>query len=1037
MVGVSDVQQYMDEVRSLYASGHAREHAYRPPLQRLMGSFIDVEAINDPKQSEHGAPDFIFQRLSNRDIILGYAEAKDIDVNLDKVEKSDQMHRYAGYQNLYLTDYLEFRFFRDGEKYKTLRIGDVTGARVIGDPDQYERLYRELEEFISLPPQKITSGGRLAEIMGAKARRIRDDIISYFKESPSGNGELVKVYNLMRTMLVHDLDHEKFADMYAQTLVYGLFVARYNDPTPDTFNREEARALVPRTNPFLRQFFDHIVGPNFDVRLGRAVDELCEVFRVSDVKDIVHRHFGQNEQRDPIIHFYENFLKAYDPAVRKRMGAFYTPQPVVQYIVRSIDRVLKEEFGLAKGLIDNSTIVRNHRTFLTDPMTGLPTKKYKDERVEYGRVQILDPAVGTATFLNEVIRFIHNDFAKKGQLGRWPAYVNNSLVPRLNGFELMMAPYTIAHLKLGMTLAETGIDKLTSRLGVYLTNTLEEGVPYQPDLLSLLGLAEAVTNESVQAGRIKTERPVMVVLGNPPYAGVSSNETDFANGLITKYKTEPGGKQKLQERKHWLNDDYVKFIAFAEGMIARNGSGVVAMITNNGYLDNPTFRGMRWHLAKTFDKIFVLDLHGNSNKKETAPDGGKDENVFDIMQGVGIIIAVKSETDANELAAVYHAELYGTRQAKFKSLNADKPEFTKLTLDTKYLYFVPKSTDGKLEYDAGVSVNQLFMKNVTGIVTMGDGFIIDEDPDVLSQRVKKLADGEYGEAELKSEFSLGKNYAEFATGNASKLTFDPGKVVKIGYRPFDIRYTYFDNKVIWRWRESVMRNFIGHANVGLVTTRFQKDNPGAFVSESIIGHKVFNAYDSNSIFPLYLINPDGTRMSNLSPDQMAILSKNLTVEYSPEDILDYVYGVLYSPSYREKYAEYLKSDFPRVPAPLADSDFIAVGKFGHELRDLHLMKASTADDFSTVYPEIGDDIIESVTFKASKVWINQKQYFGGVSEAAWNLHIGGYQPAQKWLKDRRGRRLADTDLDYYQCIIRVLEETVRIMADLEKIDTAW
>lgn len=1037
MVAVGDVQEYMDEVRSLYASGHAREHTYRPPLQRLMSSFADVEAINDGKQSEHGAPDFIFQRISNREIILGYAEAKDIDANLDKVEKSDQMHRYAGYQNLYLTDYLEFRFFRDGEKYKTLRIGDVAGGRVIGDPDQYERLYRELEAFISLPPQRITSGGRLAEIMGAKTRRIRDDIISYFEESPSENAELVKVYNLMRTMLVHDLDHEKFADMYAQTLVYGLFVARYNDPTPDTFNRDEARALVPRTNPFLRQFFDHIVGPNFDIRLGRAVDELCEVFRVSDVRDIVHRHFGQNKQRDPIIHFYEDFLKAYDPAVRKRMGAFYTPQPVVQYIVRSIDRVLKEEFGLAKGLIDNSRIVRNHRTYLTDPMTGLPTKKYKDERVEYGRVQILDPAVGTATFLNEVIRFIHNDFAKKGQLGRWPTYVNDSLVPRLNGFELMMAPYTIAHLKLGMTLAETGIDHLTSRLGVYLTNTLEEGVPYQPDLLSLLGLAEAVTNESVQAGRIKTERPVMVVLGNPPYAGVSSNETDFANGLIAKYKTEPGGNQKLQERKHWLNDDYVKFIAFAEGMIARNGSGVVAMITNNGYLDNPTFRGMRWHLAKTFDKIFVLDLHGNSNKKETAPDGGKDENVFDIMQGVGIMIAIKSENDLNELADVYHAELYGTRQAKFKSLNADEPEFTKLTLDKKYLYFVPKSTDGKSDYDTGVPIDQLFMKNVTGIVTMGDGFIIDEDPDVIGRRVKKLANGGYDEAELKSEFNLGKNYAAFATGNAGDLTFDPGKVVKIGYRPFDVRYTYFDNKVIWRWRESVMRNFVGDANVGLVTTRFQKDNPGAFVSENIIGHKVFNAYDSNSIFPLYLINPDGTRMSNLSPDQMTILAKNLTAGYSPEEVLDYVYGVLYSPSYREKYAEYLKTDFPRVPAPLGDSDFIEVGKLGRELRDLHLMKSSTVDEFSTVYPEIGDDTVDSVTFKDEKVWINQKQYFGGVSENAWNFYVGGYQPAQKWLKDRKGTRLADADLDHYQRIIRVLEETVRIMGDLDGIETSW
>uniref|UniRef100_UPI003D925802 hypothetical protein n=1 Tax=Gordonia sp. B7-2 TaxID=3420932 RepID=UPI003D925802 len=288
---VAAVSDYVDEVRSQLASGHAKEHAYRPALQRLMRMADDVEAVNDPARSAHGAPDFIFQRKSNRDLILGYAEAKDIvGIDLDKVEDSDQMHRYAGYQNLYLTDYLEFRFFRDGEKYKTISIGQVVNGRLVPDPDEYQRLANELRAFLELPPQKITSGKRLAEIMGAKTRRIRDDIESFFSENPSDNAELVKIFSLMRTMLVHDLDHPRFADMYAQTLVYGLFVARYNDTTPDTFSREEARSLVPKTNPFLRRFFDHIVGPDFDERLARAVDELCDVFRVSNVSDLVHQH---------------------------------------------------------------------------------------------------------------------------------------------------------------------------------------------------------------------------------------------------------------------------------------------------------------------------------------------------------------------------------------------------------------------------------------------------------------------------------------------------------------------------------------------------------------------------------------------------------------------------------------------------------------------------------------------------------------------------------------------------------------------------
>ncbi len=1077
------VLRYLDEVREQFESGHAIEHAYRPALKALMSKFEDTVAVNDPKHSEHGAPDFIFLKKSNLKIIKGHAEAKDIGKDLDKEEKSDQMSRYAGYANLILTDYLEFRFFRNGDKYETISLGCVKNNVLNLTPENGERLICELEAFLDQTPESIKSGKRLAQIMGGKARRIRDNVSEYLTSDDIDSTELSRIYEMMTKLLVHDLEPKKFADMYAQTLVYGLFVARYGDDTPDSFTRSEARDLVPKNNPFLRHFFDHIVGPNFDTRLGYIVDELCEIFSVSNVQEIVHKHLRiqdiTNDDKDPIIHFYEDFLQEYDPKIRKDMGAYYTPTPVVKFIIRHVDKILKEDFGITKGLASIETftkkvnigqkvsIVKTGNTRVTS--TSVIDKKFH-------RVQILDPAVGTATFLNETIKFIYEQF--KGQEGRWPSYVAENLIHRLHGFELMMAPYTIAHLKLGMTLKETGVENLKDRLGVYLTNTLEEGTPTQQDLFSF-GLAQAVSEESQHAAEVKNERPIMIVMGNPPYSGVSSNETEYANKLIAKYKVEPGGMQKLQERKHWLNDDYVKFIAFAEDMINKNGDGIVAMITNNGYLDNSTFRGMRWQLLKSFDKIYILNLHGNANKKEVSPNGDKDENVFDIMQGVGIIIAIKNGDDSSGLADIYHAEIYGKRQYKFDMLNMGV-EFKKIESLAPSYYFVPKNNIGKDEYDQGVGVDELFCKYVTGIVTMGDDFIINENPNVIAERVEKLQNGDYTKDTLNNEFRLGKNYADFILANASKLQVDPLKIIKLSYRPFDERYTYFDNKVLWRWREEVMRNFIGHENIGLVTTRLQKENPGAFITATIMGHKTYNAYDSNSVFPLYIYHSDGSITPNIKRDLALNLLEGMSFKLGneviflkyqedkierdyvlaksqrekqnvyPADLLDYIYATLNSPSYKENYKEFLKADFPRIPKPKDGLEFWRLAQLGNELRNLHLMRSSLIDDYSTTFPVPGDNIVADVRYFArsvdisiagkpdtkekyneeNAVYINKTQYFGNVPKEIWEFYIGGYQPAQKWLKDRRGRELTNNDIEHYQRIIKILIETDRIMKQI-------
>lgn len=1015
---VAIIHQYLAEIKAKFRTGQALEHAYRPALQRLMESFPDMHAINDPKRSEFGAPDFVFRKKSSPRIVQGYAETKDLDGDLDKVEKTNQMDRYRGYSNLILTNYLEFRFFRNGEKYRTISIGRLKNGKLITATEQGESLLRELEAFLSQTPEAITSGLRLAQIMGGRARRLRDNIIEYLKNDSEKNEELLRIYNMMKELLVHDLQPDSFADMYAQTLVYGLFVARYNDPTAESFTRSEARDLVPKSNPFLLQFFDHIVGPNFDTRLAYIVDELCEIFSVSNVQEIVHKHLRVQEdsvdERDPIIHFYEDFLQAYDPNERKKMGAYYTPVPVVRYIIRQVDRILKEDFGIAKGIASDEMITQ---TVATQPYRRPGDRKDRTTReISVPRVQILDPAVGTATFLNETVKFIYQGF--KGQEGRWSSYVNDNLIKRLFGFELMMAPYTIAHLKLGMTLKETGVQELTDRLGIYLTNTLEEGIPLQPDLFNF-GLSAAVSEESRLAARVKSEHPVMVVMGNPPYSGESSNKTDFAQSLVDKYKFEPGGLVKLQERNpKWINDDYVKFLAFAENMILRNQEGILAMITNHAYLDNPTFRGLRWHLAKTFDKIFILDLHGNLKKKEVAPDGSKDENVFDIMQGVAIILAVRTQKQ-NNLAEIFYADLYGLRDKKFHELETGLFDFESIILDPKMFYFVNISTSGKSDYEQGLNITELFPLNSVGVVTAADSILISTNKHSLLQNI----------IEAKQNPKKKKLFDRL-----SKQVIDESYIKPISYRPFDKRFIYYDTKVVERSRENVMRNYFLENNIGLIFKRggIEEKSPPIFVVNSISESRAWSRPGMQGIefnAPLYIMDHDGKCSINLHSNKLGLLTRKLTAEPSPEDLVDYIYGALHSPSYRQKYKEFLKIDFPRIPIP-SQAEFDRLVPLGRELRDLHLMQSPVIDDYQTTFPVPGDCLVEKIRYADGRVWINKTQYFGNVPELAWNFYIGGHQPAQKWLKYRKKRQLSDTDLVHYQRIIKILLETDRIMKQI-------
>ena len=1027
---MSSISNYLLSVQTELSTGNALEHTYRPALKTLIESLDEtINAVNEPARSAHGAPDFVFLNKSNKDLILGYAETKDLDVELDQIEKSEQLKRYLGYPNLILTNYLEFRFFRNGEKYQTIKIAEIKYSVVQSIEASFASLEHEIKAFLSGKPETIKGAEKLAKIMGGKASRVRENVQRFLSgEKDAKNQELFRIYDVMKQLLVHDLKVDKFADMYAQTLVYGLFVARYYDETPDNFSRSEARDLVPASNPFLREFFDHIAGASFDTRLKYIADELCAVFSVSDIPGIMKRKynlFGEAVDKDPIIHFYEDFLKEYDPELKKQMGAYYTPVPVVQFIIRAVDEVLKKEFNLSGGIADTSKIER---------VREIQGSKSKEK---IPRVQILDPAVGTATFLNEIIKYIYSQF--KTQQGMWSGYVETELLPRLNGFELMMAPYTIAHLKLALTLKETGINDFKQRLGVYLTNTLEEGIKTNPGLFDF-GLVSAITKESEEASRIKHDTPIMIVMGNPPYSGESFNKGEHAMKLVDKYKLEPGGKVKLQERNpKWINDDYVKFIAFASDLIDKTGEGVVAMITNHGYLDNPTFRGMRWQLVNTFSTLYMLDLHGNAKKKEVSPDGSPDKNVFDIQQGVSIMIGVKKKSAKDKYATVYRADLQGSRKAKFDWLNTNSIssiKWDKIRLREPGYLFLNKDEQTQNEYEKGVKINELFALNNVGIVTSRDDFAIATTKEKLYSRISSFCMSDPSDQKLPT---LVKQSVKFQYAKAIALGFDESKIQPISYRPFDNRYVYYADYYIERMRKDIMKHMIDRENIALVSVNRvpgKSQPPFIFVTDKTIinGYIRSDSVSIDSIFPLYLHDQMG-RVPNLNDKLVAILLAKLEDrdKVKPEDIFDYTYAILHSPNYREKYKEFLKSDFPRIPLAQSSKSFWQLVKFGGKLRKLHLLDEQELGTLATTYPISGTNEVEKLEYKDGKVFINSTQYFDGVNQEVFDFYIGGYQPAQKWLKDRKGQRLTYDDIHHYQQIIAAQVKTIEIMKKIDQI----
>jgi predicted helicase len=1107
--------QYLTKLNTLYITGNAREHSYRGDLQTLLETLLPgVLVTNEPARVACGAPDYV---LTRKDVPVGYIEAKDIGVDLNSKTLKEQFDRYrAGLPNIVFTDYLDFHFYKDGQLTAKVKIGHIEQGKIVPNPEGFEQFTHLMQNFAETITQTIKSPTRLAELMAGRAKLMAEVIeVSLNTDDARGTHSNLKTQmESFKDMLIHDIDNKAFADIYAQTIAYGMFAARYHDPTLPTFSREEAATLIPKSNPFLRKLFQDIAGYDLDGRLVWIVEELVRIFLATDVAGIM-KNFGRStRQEDPVVHFYETFLASYSPALRKARGVWYTPQPVVNFIVRAVDDILKDEFGLKDGLADTS------KTKIKVPAPKLDERSKNKSKVigekfidkEVHKVQILDPATGTGTFLAEVVRHIHKKF--EGQQGIWSRYVNKDLIPRLNGFELLMASYAMAHLKMDMLLTETGYKPTDDqRFRIFLTNSLEE---HHKDTGSLF--SHWLADEANQANALKRDAPVMVVIGNPPYSVSSTNKSPWIENLVADYKKD------LKERNiQPLSDDYIKFIRFGQHFIDKNGEGILAYISNNSFIDGIIHRQMRKHLAESFDKIYILDLHGNSKKKETAPDGSADQNVFDIMQGVSINIFIKNNNNDSGLADVYNWNLVGKRKDKYNILNESsflKIDWKKVNLRTDNYLFATQ--DGKLheEFEKLINLNTLFRIGSNGVQTKRDDLFVDFQKNNLTERMNILLSGKVDKT-FSDRYKIEDSSSYPLLRRIENNTFKSNLITDILYRPLDNRKIYYDKDLLGRPFYKVLKQLLNKPNNYCIVLGRQGQAVGngqwnlVSISNKIIDTNLFYR-GGNMALPLYLypeetgqLTTDGApqREPNLDPKIVQQIAAGLGLTFVPEkalrqaqgdtpgshaepveayvmstaaqppvmstgaqrsgdisnkdntfapiDLLDYIYAVLHSPAYREKYKEFLKIDFPRVPYPAppglpegeekeaARKRFWQLVKLGAELRQIHLLESQVVEQYITQYPIDGDNVVGKIYYEEGRVYINYDkaspleieglQYFSGVPQVAWNFYIGGYQPAQKWLKDRKGRELSYEDIFHYQKIIVALTETDRIMKEIDVV----
>jgi predicted helicase len=1015
------LRKYLSNLFKTWQKGDAREESYYSYLKDFLIEFskttrkkvIDITIL--PKKTEAGNPDF--RIWDGKQKIIGYIEAKDLGVDLDRIEDSEQLKRYLStFPNVILTNYTEFRLYRNGQLLDRVSVARpfiIKKLSTIPPLENEDKLSELIQRFLDFSLPKTFTAKTLAVELAKRTKFLKDEVV--IEELKSNTEAIHGFYDAFKKYLIAGINEEEFADLYSQTITYGLFAARLR--SGDEFNRKLAFTFIPKSIGILRDIFKYISLEDIPLQMEIIIDDIAEVLACADAKKLLDQYYHEGKGSDPVLHFYETFLAEYDPSTREKRGVYYTPEPVVSFIVRSLHQILKDNFSLGDGLASKN-------------------------------VTLLDPAGGTLGFIFQAIEVAVKEFKEKYGKGAVKDFLKEQILQNFYSFELMMAPYAIGHMKISFLLEELGYKmKDDERVKYYLTNTLEMQELEESKFPGMSSLS----HESHEAGKVKKETPILVVLGNPPYSGISSNKGEWITKEIETYKYVDG--KHFGEKKHWLGNDYVKFIRFAQWKIDQLGEGVLGFITGNSYLDNITFGGMRQSLMKSFDEIYILDLHGNSSKEEKTSDGSKDENVFDIQQGVSIAFFIKHKKGKNK--SIMHYSLLGLRETKYSWLNnhnIQNIDWKKLKPNSPYYFFIPREEKHILDYYNFISIQDVFPINNVGIITARDKFAIDMEKDKLLRRVKDFSNRKKSDEEIRlaynlkdtSTFKLNKFRKQFSLENWENY------FTEILFRPFDIRTIIYSRWVIERPIYDTMRNML-EENIGIVTSRqTNSDFRHVFISKKIIEFNLTGTagkYGSGYLFPLYLYpttdkkdlfseHESGEKKPNIKPELFAELKKNYRKEIIPEEIFYYIYAILFSNLYRTKYAEFLKIDFPRVPFTTDYKLFTTLGKLGKQLSELHLLKSKKLDNPISKFPILGTRKIERPKYEDEKVWINKTQYFNNVKEEVWQYQVGGYQVCEKWLKDRKGKTLKLEEIINYCKIVTALSKTIELQTEIDKLYTS-
>ena len=1035
------IESYLREIKKIYEKGDTREESFYIILRDFLSSFskkylnFDIDVRILPKQTEAGNPDIKIWKGKNE--IIGYIEVKDLSKdNLTEIEKSEQLERYRkAFPNLILTNLFEFRLYRNGnlvDKMEIIRSYDLLNLNVTQViRSKEEEIKNFFNKFFSFALPQTFTPEEIAKLLADKTKMLKWVVLSQLNE---GEKFLNGLYESFEKYLITGIDKDDFCDLYAQTLTYGLFTARLR--CKNEFDRREAFYVIPKTFGILRDIFRIISLEDIPEQMEWIIDDIAYLLAHVDVNNVFEKYKMEKKGEDPVIYFYENFLTEYDPKEREKRGVYYTPHPVVSYIVRSLNIILKENFGISDGLSDK-------------------------------KVTVLDPAGGTLSFLEEAIKIATDEFKEKYGVGSLKGFIKDHILHDFYAFELMMAPYVIGHMRLSFLLNDYGYELSSDeRIKYYLTNTLDMNVISD----SAIPIISSISDESKNAENVKKEIPILVIMGNPPYSIQSGTLSKDARALVEKYKYINGERIKekgaLQFEKN-IQDDYVKFIAFAQWKIELAGEGVLGFITNHSYLDNPTLRGMRQSLMNTFNEIYILDLHGNSLKKERCPDGSKDENIFDIRQGVAIAFFVKKK-DVKEYE-VCHSQIWGTREKKYEFLLANDiktTEWKKLEPKSEFYLFVSRDEELLEDYENFVKITDIFPVNSTGIVTARDNFVIDTDKKALESRILNFKNSKLSDDDLHTFFQINKkkgwNIRKAWNSLQSISDYDLSKyILPVLYRPFDVRWISYHDSLIWTPSKRVMHHMM-QENLGLLTCRQQ--NKVGFCHALVCGNIVESSAVSNKtreinyLFPLYLYpsadknemfeeNLSTEKQSNIKPEILDMFTGYYGKQLLPEEIFYYIYAVLYSNTYRTKYAEFLKIDFPRIPFTNDYDVFVKMSALGKRLTLLHLLQSSELDPPIAKFQGAGDSAVNKVALnpmkrisdykglneRGNRVYINDTQYFEGIYKEVFEYQIGGYQVLSKWLKDRKGRYMTLEDSIAYSKIATSISKTIEIQKEIDTV----